>query len=148
MPHLSATPIQRTAPSGRTCIGAGAAALLVLSAACSEERGVERHAESQVERPLAVTELDRVPCAHAGETLSTKCTIERQTTKKGLTLTVRHPDGAFRRLAVATDGRGVVAADGAEPARVAVIDAATIEVAIGGDHYRLPATVRERTVQP
>ena len=81
-------------------------------------------------------------CAHADEALAANCTIDRQAGQDRLTLTIRHPDGAFRRLAVATDGRGVVAADGAEPARVTVFDPATIEVAIGGDRYRLPATVR------
>ena len=57
-------------------------------------------------------------------------------------LTIRHPDGGFRRLRITADGRGVIAADGAEPARVSVIGPADIEVAVGGDRYRLPATVK------
>jgi len=70
------------------------------------------------------------------------CTFEREEGPQGVTLTVRKPDGGFRRLRVVTDGRGVVAADGAEPAQVTVMDDRRIEVAIGEDRFRLPATVR------
>ena len=57
-------------------------------------------------------------------------------------LVIHHPDGGFRRLLVTTDGRGVVTADGSDQASVAVIDPGTIEVAVGDDRYRLPATVK------
>jgi hypothetical protein len=63
-------------------------------------------------------------------------------TADGLSLTVRAPNGGFRRLLVTKDGRGVIAADGAVPARVCPVSANRIEVAIAGDRYRLPATVR------
>lgn len=70
------------------------------------------------------------------------CTVELGDSPDGRTLTIRKPDGGFRRLLVAGDGRGVVAADGAEPAEVTLIDDDRIEVAIGGDSFRLPATVQ------
>jgi hypothetical protein len=57
---------------------------------------------------------------------------------------VRKPDGGFRRLRVTDDGRGVAAADGAEAAQVTIIADDRIEVAIGGDVFRLPASVRGR----
>lgn len=69
------------------------------------------------------------------------CTIERSEDAEGRTLTVRKPDGGFRRLRVTDDGRGVVAADGAEQAEVTIVGDDRIEVAIGGDTFRLPATV-------
>lgn len=72
------------------------------------------------------------------------CTLERSDGEGGRTLTLRKPDGGFRRLLVTGDGRGVVAADGAEPARVTIIADDRIEVEIGGDAFRLPATVRGR----
>jgi hypothetical protein len=72
------------------------------------------------------------------------CTFERGTSEDGPTLTLRKPDGGFRRLLVTDDGRGVVAADGAEPAQVVIIDEGRIEVMIGGDTFRLPATVGRR----
>jgi hypothetical protein len=71
------------------------------------------------------------------------CTVERAAGAEGLTLTIRAPGGGFRRLLVTKDGRGVVAADGAEEARVSPIAADRIEVAVGRDRYRLPATVRQ-----
>lgn len=62
-------------------------------------------------------------------------------------LTVRHPDGAFHRLLVTKDGRGVIAADGAETAVVTIIANGEIEVALGGDRYRLPATVKGKAAR-
>ena len=72
------------------------------------------------------------------------CTIEQDESEAGRTLTVRKPDGGFRRFVVAQDGTGVAAADGAEPAMVTIIADDRIEVAIGGDTFRLPATIRAR----
>ena len=57
-------------------------------------------------------------------------------------LTLRHPSGGFRRLQIMTDGRGVIAADGADAAIVQTIGTNMIEVSISGDRYRLPATVQ------
>lgn len=98
---------------------------LLLLAACGQ-------GEEAQKRPL-------VPCRPAGATaFETVCLLER----RAQDLTLRHPDGRFRRLQVTTDGRGVIAADGAEQAVVMVVDGSKqIEVALGGDHYRLPAKV-------
>ena len=91
----------------------------------------------------AQAESDRVECAVAGaEAFEPVCTVERVTGEDGLTLTIRAPDGSFRRLLVTNDGRGVVAADGASPARVSIVGENSIEVAVEGDRYRLPATVK------
>lgn len=85
----------------------------------------------------------RIPCAiDGGAAFTTVCTIDRSQTQDGLILTIRHPDGGFHRLRVATDGRGVIAADGAVEAKVSVIDKDAIEVAIEDARYRLPATIR------
>ena len=72
------------------------------------------------------------------------CTVEQVERGGARTLVVRKPDGGFRRLRVTGDGRGVVAADGAEPAEVTIIAGNRIEIAIGGDSFRLPATVQDR----
>ena len=69
--------------------------------------------------------------------------IERSDGAQGRIITLRGPDGGFRRLLITRDGRGVIAADGAEPARVTPLSSDRIEVAIGRDRYRLPATVRQ-----
>ena len=69
------------------------------------------------------------------------CSVEREPSAEGVLLTVRKPDGGFRRLIATRDGRGVVAADGAEPAEVTIVGENLIEVAIAGDHFRLPARV-------
>ena len=81
-------------------------------------------------------------CALAGsDTFQRQCTLDRTETAEGVVLTVREPDGGFHRLRVVSDGRGVVAADGAEEAKVAVLGTDGIEVSIGGARYRLPAHV-------
>ncbi len=88
-------------------------------------------------------EVERLACALGkGSPFSTTCIVERQQDTGGALLTIRHPDGGFRRLRIATDGRGVIAADGAEASTVRVIGKNEIEVSIGQDRYRLPATVR------
>jgi hypothetical protein len=85
----------------------------------------------------------RIPCALGGsDSFGTDCTVDRTTTQDGLFLTVRHPDGGFHRLIVTRDGRGVIAADGAQPAKVTIVAPDAIEVAIADARYRLPATVR------
>lgn len=84
-----------------------------------------------------------VPCAlHGTGTFEVSCPVERIASANELVLVVHHPDGGFRRLLVTTDGRGVVTADGSEAALVSVVDPSTIEVAVGDDRYRLPATVQ------
>lgn len=60
----------------------------------------------------------------------------------GSQLVVHHPDGGFRRFERVGDGRGVVTADGAEPARARWIASDTLEVAVGQDRYRFPARMK------
>jgi hypothetical protein len=84
-----------------------------------------------------------IACAPQGASdFKRVCTLDRVAGDDGLTLVVRNPDGGFHRLLVTRDGRGVVAADGAEKAAVTITGPGEIEVAIGGDRYRLPATVK------
>lgn len=92
--------------------------------------------------PAAPAAQERIECAVDGAAAFERvCTVER-TPGVEVILTLRSPSGGFRRLAVARDGRGVTAADGAEPATVAVIGRNLIEVSIGPDRYRLPARVQ------
>ncbi len=65
------------------------------------------------------------------------CRIEQA----GEMLTIRHADGGFRRFRIVADGRGVVAADGAESAVVTIDGDRRIAVRAGQDRYRLPATI-------
>ncbi|WP_369412047.1 hypothetical protein [Hephaestia mangrovi] len=84
-----------------------------------------------------------IDCAPQGAAAFKRaCTLDRVSGGDGLTLVVHNPDGGFHRLLVTTDGRGVVAADGAEKAKVTIIGPGQIEVAVGGDRYHLPATVK------
>ena len=77
-----------------------------------------------------------------GRGFSRDCTVEQSSSDEGAILTIRHPDGGFRRLRVTQDGRGVAAADGALPAQVSVAGDRQIDIQVGEDRYRLPATVR------
>ncbi|MFL6863623.1 MAG: hypothetical protein ACJ8DZ_11535 [Allosphingosinicella sp.] len=83
---------------------------------------------------------DRIACATGGAgRLERVCTLDRGDSPRGQVLTLYSPDGSFRRLLIATDGHGVVAADGSEGASVKLIGPGEIEVTVGGDRYRLPA---------
>ena len=92
----------------------------------------------------AADDSDRIECAIEGsDVFERRCTVERIEGADGLTLTLRASNGSFRRLLVTDDGRGVIAADGADPAQVSILADNQIEVAIAGDRYRLPATVKK-----
>lgn len=104
------------------------AALLPLLAACGG--------------PPAATVEERIECAVDGAAAFERvCTVERTSGRDAL-LILRSPTGSFRRLVATRDGRGVMAADGAEPATVTILGKGLIEVSIGADRYRLPAQVR------
>src|SRR5690606_27629633 len=84
----------------------------VLLAGCSSEPD---------KAPLAAEGSEHIACALAGaKEFSDSCAVDRSESDGKLTLIVRHPDGAFRRFAVVTDGRGLVVADGAEQALTAL----------------------------
>ncbi len=118
-----------------------AAAALLLLAACSDPGESTREALAAAEEKAA--EDGRIDCAPGGaEAFERVCTVERVQEAEGTTLTIRHPDGGFRRFILATDGRGLVAADGAEQAVVSILSDNRIEVAVADDRYRLPATVK------
>ena len=86
-------------------------------------------------------EGDRVECRIGGAAaFERSCRLDRV----GDDLILRKPDGGFRRLQVVTDGRGVIAADGAERARVTIVAGDAILVEIGDDAFRLPARVAAR----
>ncbi|MBS0479997.1 MAG: hypothetical protein JSR79_11945 [Proteobacteria bacterium] len=118
-------------------------------AACSQQSADRGAMSNAIDNAQAVAGGDdRIECAAAGAAAFARdCTVERTQSAEGLILTVRRPDNGFHRLLVVKDGRGVIAADGAESARVTVIGDGRIEVAIGGDRYRLPATVKARNAK-
>lgn len=121
-----------------------AAAALLSLAGCDAKVETDAERAQRARAELARAEAEgRIPCAiGAAVEFATNCTIERGRTQDGLILTIRHPDGGFHRLRVTTDGRGVIAADGARQATVSVIDKDAIEVAIEDARYRLPARVK------
>lgn len=118
--------------------------MLLLVSAC-DRQSANNAAFTRVMAESNATAVDdgRIVCAVAGsEALSRSCTLDRIQSAQGLVLTVHNPDGGFHRLLAVKDGRGLVAADGAEAAKVTVVGNGEIEVAIGGDRYRLPATIK------
>jgi hypothetical protein len=111
-------------------------AALLATAACQRSADVNQQAMA------TPTDDGRIECRiGADREFNRFCTLERSRTDQGLVLTVRKPDGGFRRLIDKRDGRGVVAADGAEEAEVHIVGSDKIEVAIGGDSFRLPARI-------
>lgn len=117
--------------------------LPVAAAGCGQQQPSQQQSDDGKAVADAAARAASVPCALAGSaTFTQNCTVERTVSGDGLALVMHHPDGGFRRLLVTTDGRGVVTADGADQAVVSVVDPGTIEVSIGDDRYRLPATVK------
>ncbi|MGF1550145.1 MAG: hypothetical protein ACFBQW_06390 [Sphingomonadaceae bacterium] len=115
---------------------------LAILAACDPGSGSDEAAGPEAAL-LAEPEDPRIECA-IGENapLERVCTFEQTRREGALLLTVRQPDGGFRRLEVREEE--ILAADGAEPARVTRIAEDEIEVRIGSTRYRLPALAPAR----
>ena len=117
----------------------------LLLAACSQQPADRGALSNAIDNAQAAAGGDeRIDCAAGSAAFARDCTVERTESAEGLILTVRRADNGFHRLLVVKDGRGVVAADGAESAKVTLVGDGRIEVAIGGDRYRLPATVKAK----
>lgn len=92
--------------------------------------------------PKVAEKAEHIPCALAGaKQFVPDCIVERAQSDGMLLLIVRHPGGAFRRFEVLGDGKGLASADGAEVALLS-LSGAVLEVAVGPDRYRFPATVK------
>ena len=116
------------------------AAFLLLLSCGNPDQATERALAAAGERSA---DDGRVECAVEGaDTLERTCMMERVKGPEGVSLTLRHPNGGFRRLLLTGDGRGVIAADGADPAIVSIVSPGLVEVSIAGDRYRLPATIK------
>lgn len=91
----------------------------------------------------AVDRGEPIECLVPGQTgFETSCSVEEASSPDGKVLTVRSPDGEFRRLLIVSDGRGLIAADGAEEIKVKPAGPGKIDVSIGDIVWRLPAKVR------
>ena len=81
-----------------------------------------------------------VECALAGATdFAATCTMEREERDGQRLLVIRHPDGGFRRFELGVAERGIVAADGVQPAEV-TRGKGVVELRVGPDRYRLPVS--------
>lgn len=90
----------------------------------------------------AGTALNTAPCALGGASEFTqKCGLERTEVEGKSVVTLRHPDGGFRRLIELDGAKRYAAADGSDEA-VIEANGGEIEVTLGDDHYLLPAPVK------
>lgn len=106
--------------------------LVSLLAACS----------SSSEPPPVAAGDEHIVCAVGGAgKLAEVCAVERSVKDGMLTLIVRHPDGAFRRFDVMTDGSGLAVTDGAEPAQSRLVNG-KLDVTVGDDRYLFPVTTK------
>ena len=118
----------------------GAILPLLLLAACNRAPDNGELAEAEARGSKDAAESGRIECALEGAKLFDRtCTVEEMSGEGGAILVVGRGNVGYRRLQITTDGRGVVSADGAEPAKVTIVGNNVIEVAVGNDRYRLPA---------
>ena len=118
----------------------GAILTLLLLAACNRAPDNGELAEAEARGSREAAENGRIECALEGTKLFDRtCTVEEMSGEGGTVLVVGRSNVGYRRLQITTDGRGLVSADGAEPAKVSIIGNNMIEVAVGNDRYRLPA---------
>jgi hypothetical protein len=114
---------------------------LAMLAGCGDQPARRPVEESRAAREQAPEDDGMAACAVGGSaTWARDCRVE----VAGEMLIVRHPDGGFRRFRLLRDGRGLEAADGAEPARLTISGDRQIELVAGADRYRLPARIAGR----
>lgn len=113
---------------------------LVALAGCDRAPDNSDLADAEARGSREAAENGRIECALEGTKLFDRtCTVEEMSGEDGTILVVGRGNVGYRRLQITTDGRGVISADGAEPAKVSIVGNNMIEVAIGKDRYRLPA---------
>lgn len=90
-----------------------------------------------------------IDCALAGAAkFLPDCFVQDSRAGQQRFLTVRHKDGSFRRFAMVDDGRGVIAADGADEASAKWTAEGVLEVTVAGDRYRFPARMKPDAGKP
>lgn len=106
-------------------------ALVLLSlGACSGDAPVQAQADEGAQR---------IDCAIGpGAEFGPDCLVERVQIEGATVLTVRHPDGGFRRFEQLADGLGLAIYDGADGAEL-TLAGDVLEVRVAGDRYRFPA---------
>lgn len=112
---------------------AGAAALTFCTAACSKD----------VDQPQAEEGAPTIECSLGeGSDFGPDCMVEREEIDGQTVLTVRHPDGGFRRFVQLNDGQGLAELDGADEVNRS-LDGSTLVIEVGQDSYRFDANVRD-----
>ncbi len=118
------------------------AILICLVTACGRPDN-EVLAEAEERAASQAPDDGKIECAINGDTNFSKgCETERLAGEDGVTLIIRHPDGGFRRFNILTDGRGLAAADGAEQAKISIVEDNKILVSVGPDKYIIPAKMK------
>jgi hypothetical protein len=115
-------------------------ALTLAIAACNSSNDV----------PETTADVDgKLFCAVDGSRdMTQSCLLERVESPEGQVLVVHHPEGGFRRFRIVRDGRGVIPADGGEPSRLFLTGENMVDVLVGGDRYRFPATIGPKADGP
>ena len=108
---------------------------LLLVAACEVRDEPATEAEARPGDTMIECALD------GAASFKRACAVEKAEVDGGRALTVRHPDGGFRRFDVLTDGRGLAVADGADEAKTTV-EGDTLAVTVDNDRYRFPVTLK------
>ena len=111
--------------------------LLLSLAACKVAEDPQAAAEEAREDAGGTT----IACAQGQAEYAQDCWYERSDEDGKRLLVIHHPDGSFRRFEIVDDGRGLVAADGADAAQVTVAGE-VIEVSLADYRYLVPATVQ------
>lgn len=111
--------------------------LLMALAACKVAEDPQAAAEQAREEAGG----SAIACAQNQADYAQDCWYERSDEDGQRLLVIHHRDGSFRRFQIVDDGRGLVAADGADAAEVSVAGE-MIEVTLADYRYLVPATIQ------
>jgi hypothetical protein len=115
-----------------------AALAFLLLAGCE----IREESEQPAAEAKPADDPNTIACALDGaQRFERVCEVEKSEIDGTLFLTVRHPDGGFRRFEVLEDGNGLASADGADDAKIA-IEGEFLAAAIENDRYLFPMTLK------
>ena len=113
--------------------------LAVLTACGSAETESEDGSAGPAAGSNAAEQASVIDCAVGeGSGMGPDCTVETSQVDGDTILTISNPDGGFRRFRILPDGAGLESLTGADEAEQ-TLDGDVLEIAVGGDRYRLPA---------
>ncbi|APG62633.1 hypothetical protein LPB140_07350 [Sphingorhabdus lutea] len=120
------------------------ASLYFLFAAAFMLHGCSEQADNSPFQEETASADNKIMCALNGTDKFEKICVRENIVEKGQTIvTLKHPDGGFKRFII-VKGRGLIAAEGFDNSEIEILDGSQILLRSGNDQYKLDAIVNRK----